>query len=81
MITWKKASGAAGYELQVSEKKNFKGAAKVKLSKSQKKYVAKKLKSKKKYYVRIRAYKKYTDEDGGEKTKSGSWTKVGIKTK
>lgn len=80
-ITWKKLSGAAGYELQVSTKSSFKGAKTVKISKSKKQYVAKKLKAKKKYYVRIRAYKTYKDARGKIKKTYGEWVKVSKKTK
>ena len=60
-LTWKKISGAAGYQIQVSTKKNFKGAKTITVSKSKKSYTKKGLKAKKKYYVRIRAYKTYKD--------------------
>lgn len=57
-IQWKKDTKATGYKIQISTKKNFKGA-KTYTVKSYKTYkkVVKKLKSKKKYYVRVRAYK------------------------
>lgn len=80
-ITWKKVSGAAGYQLQVSTKSNCKGAKTVKISKSKKQYVAKKLKAKKKYYVRIRAYKTYKDAKGKTQKAYGKWVKVSKKTK
>lgn len=58
-IKWKKKSGVAGYEVQVSLKKNFKKIAKKTTVKGYKKVstTIKKLKSGKKYYVRIRTYK------------------------
>lgn len=80
-ITWKKLSGAAGYELQVSTKSNFKGAKIFKISKSKKQYVAKKLKAKKKYYVRVRAYQTYKDANGKTQKAYGKWVKVSKKTK
>lgn len=58
--TWKTVSGANGYVLEYSTSKKFtsKTTKKVTLAKSgTKKTTVKKLKSKKKYYVRIRAYK------------------------
>lgn len=57
-VQWKKDSKATGYQIQVATKKNFKGAKTytVKSYKTYKKVVTK-LKSKKKYYVRVRAYK------------------------
>lgn len=54
---WKSVSGADGYELQYGVRKSFKGAKKIKLKDSKKAKTIKKLKSGKKYFVRIRAYK------------------------
>ena len=53
---WSKANGVDGYQIQYSLKKNFKKAT-TKYSKGNK-LTIKKLKSKKTYYVRVRAYKK-----------------------
>ena len=72
VVKWKKqAAQTTGYEIQYGLKKNFKGA-KVKTVKKNKttKLTIKKLKSKKKYYVRIRTYKTV----GGKKYYS-SWSK------
>lgn len=56
-MTWKKVKGIKGYELQYSLKKNFKGAKTKTIKKVSTTTVAiKKLKRKKKYYVRIRTY-------------------------
>ena len=57
-ITWTKDSNATGYEVQIATKKNLKGAKTytVKSYKTYKKTISK-LKSKKKYYVRVRSYK------------------------
>lgn len=60
-LTWEKKSGVTGYQVQVSNKSSFKNAETYTLAKGKKKLVVtqfgnKKLKSKKKYYVRIRAY-------------------------
>lgn len=56
---WGKISNATGYQLQYSTKRNFKSKVKSKTIKGKSKttLTIKKLKSKKKYYVRIRAYK------------------------
>ena len=57
IVTWKKVKGIKGYELQYSLKKNFKGAKTKTIKKVSTTTVAiKKLKRKKKYYVRIRTY-------------------------
>ena len=57
-ISWKKISGASGYEIYVSadQSKGYKKKAVVKKQKTVKTSV-KGLKSKKKYYVKIRAYR------------------------
>ncbi len=73
-LSWKKvtAKGIKGYEIQCSTDKKFKNDVKIvtiKKTKTTSKTI-KKLKSKKKYYVRIRTYKK----SGGEKIYS-KWSK------
>ena len=57
-VTWKKDKAVSGYQIKVATKKNFKGA-KTYTVKSYKTYkkVIKKLKAKKKYFVKVRAYK------------------------
>lgn len=68
-VTWKKVSGVTGYQIQYSTDKKFKKGNKTVKIKGAKKTSAtvKKLKSKKKYYVRIRTYKG---------NKYSSWSKV-----
>ena len=57
-VSWKKASGITGYQVQYSLKKNFSGAKTITVKKvATAKTVLKKLKAGKTYYVRIRAYK------------------------
>ncbi|MBR1693309.1 MAG: leucine-rich repeat domain-containing protein [Lachnospiraceae bacterium] len=80
-VTWKKAAGVNGYQIQVSTKKNFKGAKTTAIKKTKVKYTASKLKSKKKYYIRIRAYKTYKDAAGKTQKAYGKWVTVNIKTK
>ena len=57
-VTWKKVKNVSGYQIKIATKKNFKGA-KTYTVKSYKTYkkVIKKLKAKKKYFVKVRAYK------------------------
>ena len=58
-VTWKKtAGGVTGYEIQVARSKKFKKGLKTYTLKNAKKATKtiKKLKSKKKYFVRVRAY-------------------------
>ena len=59
-IKWKKQTKlTTGYQIQYSTSKNFRGAKTQTITKNKKtKCIIKKLKSKKKYYVRIRTYKK-----------------------
>lgn len=59
-VTWRKVSGnVTGYQVQYALDKKFKKAVKTKtLSKGKKTWKATKLKAKKRYYVRVRAYYK-----------------------
>ncbi|MCI8785332.1 MAG: DUF1542 domain-containing protein [Eubacterium sp.] len=70
-IRWKKQTGIDGYQIQVSQSKNFKKYIYQKtIKKTKAKITIKKLKDKKKYYVRIRTYKNV----GGQTLYSG-WSK------
>ena len=78
-VEWKKVSGVSGYEIQLATDKKFKKNKKTVTIKKQKttKTTVKKLKAKKKYYVRVRTYKIVN----GKKVYS-SWSKVKtVKTK
>lgn len=78
-VTWAKVSGVKGYQIQYSSDKKFKKNNKSVTVAKQKttKATVKKLKSKKKYYVRVRTYKTVN----GKKIYS-SWSKVkSVKTK
>lgn len=77
-IKWKKVSGVTGYIIQYSLKKNFKKAKSLRIKKASKNSTTiKKLKRKKKYYIRIRTYKIVNG-----KTYKSSWSKTkSIKTK
>lgn len=81
-VRWNKASNATGYQIQYSLKKNMKSSKTVTIKKqSTTAKTIKKLKSKKKYYVRVRTYKKMKVE-GVNKTYYGKWSaKKTIKTK
>ena len=70
-VTWKKVKGVTGY-VQYSTNKSFKKGVHTKKIKgaSKVKVTVKKLKKKKRYYVRVRAYKKV----GGKKYVS-KWSK------
>ena len=78
-VIWKKVGGVKGYQVQVATDKKFKKNKKTVTIKKQKttKTTVKKLKAKKKYYVRVRTYKIVN----GKKVYS-SWSKVkSVKTK
>ena len=78
-LTWGKVASVSGYEIQVATDKKFKKNKKTVTIKKQKttKTTVKKLKAKKKYYVRIRTYKTVN----GKKVYS-AWSKVkSVKTK
>ncbi len=79
VVTWKKVKNVTGYEIQLATDKKFKKNKKtVKVNKQNaSKKTVKKLKSKKKYYVRVRTYKVVN----GKKVYS-KWSKVkSVKTK
>lgn len=80
-FSWKKVSGAAGYQIQIGLKSNFKGAKQVTVSGGKKSYTKKALKPQKKYYARIRAYKTYKNAYGGRQKVYGKWVKTSKKTK
>ncbi len=71
VLKWKKSVGADGYEIQMSTSKN-KGFKKIKKGLAGKKtYTKTGVSKKKKYYFRIRSYKKV-----GKKTLYSAWSKV-----
>lgn len=83
-VTWKKKSGVTGYQLQISTSSKFKKSKtrtyKITKSKTTSKTI-KSLKSKKKYYVRIRTYKT-AKINGKTITKYSSWSaKKAVKVK
>lgn len=81
ILTWKKALKVSGYQVQFGTKKNFKDAKTKKINKSKKRYVIKKLESRKKYYVRIRAYKNYKNTSGKTGSVNGKWISTSVKVK
>ena len=71
-VTWAKDNTVTGYEVQYSLKKNFKGAKTAKITKAgTTKKIIKKLKSGKKYFVKVRSYKK-----AGKVMLYGAWSKA-----
>ena len=70
IVKWEKDKTASGYQVQVSLNKNFKKVAKQKDVRKNT-YTFARLKIGKKYYVRVRSYKK-----SGKKTVYGAWSKA-----
>lgn len=69
-VKWTKDKRASGYQVQISTDKKFKGNVKSKnLSKTS--YTFTKLKTGRKYYARVRSYKK-----SGKETLYGAWSAV-----
>ena len=82
-LTWKKKSGVSGYEIQVSTSSKYKTKATKKYTVKNDKTTSKtikKLKSGKKYYVRIRTYVT-KDVNGSKVTKYSKWTKKSVRVK
>lgn len=80
LVSWKKAD-CSGYEIQCAQSKaKLSKAAKIKVKAGKTSYKITKLKSAKKYYVRIRTYKKYYDAAGKEKIVCGKWVTITAKT-
>lgn len=74
-VKWAKDKKSSGYQVQVSTDKKFKKNVKSKkISKTS--YTFTKLKAKKKYYVRVRSYKK-----SGKETLYGTWSKIKTSSK
>lgn len=68
-ISWKKQSAVTGYQIRYSTKKDMKKSKTVTSLKKATTKTVKKLKSKKRYYVQVRAYK-----SNGNKKIYGSWS-------
>lgn len=77
-VKWKKVEDASGYQIQCSLKKTFRsGIKKTEVKKGSKTAATlKRLKSGKRYFVRIRAYKT-VQTDGKTVKLYGAWSKVG----
>ena len=69
-VKWAKDKKASGYQVQASTDKKFKKSVKSKKT-AKISYTFTKLKSGKKYYIRVRSYKK-----SGKETLYGTWSKV-----
>ena len=74
-VTWKKVNKAKGYQVQVSKKKNFKKKLFNKFTSKKKLIFSKKLKTKKIYYVRVRAYYTYRNRNNEIQNAYSRWSK------
>ncbi|MCR5203201.1 MAG: metallophosphoesterase, partial [Lachnospiraceae bacterium] len=74
-VSWKKIKNVTGYEVSYSTNKKFKKKKTTTTFTKKKKLVIKGLKAGKKYFVRVRAYKKYK-EDGKAKKLYSKYSKV-----
>lgn len=87
--TWKRIKKANGYQVQISKNKRFKNKVLKKTSpqgwfylNKTKKITIKNLKSRTKYYIRVRAYATYKDVYDNKKKLYGPWSKVkSVRTK
>lgn len=80
VLHWKKNTSVSGYQIQLSRKKNFKQAKSYHCNVKGKDTVSG-LKSKKNYYIRIRAYKTYQTSKGKTKKVYGKYVTIQKKTK
>ena len=75
-VSWKKVKKAKGYQVQVSAKKNFKKVIFKKFTTKNKLTIKNsKIKSKKTYFVRVRAYATYNDKNGKAIKVYSKWNK------
>jgi len=73
VVKWKKRKGVDGYQISYAKNKKFKKAKTIKVKAKKVSYKIKKLKSGKKYFVKIRAYKR-----NGNEMITGAWSKVKV---
>lgn len=81
VLTWAKSPKASGYQVQISTKKNFKGAKKITIKKNSSRYVLSGLKPRQKYYIRIRACQTYESQAGSREKAYGEWVMKSSRTK
>ena len=80
-VKWKKISGVSGYEIKCGlNRKMNKGKRDITIKKNSNSKIIKGLKSKKIYYIKVRAYKTYKSESGEIRKSYGKWSKI-IKAK
>ncbi len=76
-VKWKKISGVSGYEIKCGLNRKMKKGKKVVYVKANRNSkIIKGLKSKKTYYIKLRAYKTYKSENGEIRKSYGEWSKI-----
>lgn len=76
-IKWKKISNVSGYQIKCGLNKKMTKGKKVILTKTNgTSKTVKGLKSKKIYYIKVRAYKTYRSENGEMRRSYGKWSKI-----
>ena len=80
VVSWKKVTKAVGYEVQVAKNNKFKKAIVDKFTMN-KKIIIKNLKSRKTYYVRVRAYATYKDANNKPQKVYSKWINKARKVK
>jgi hypothetical protein len=70
-LVWNKLSGVDGYQIEYSTEPEFKKSKSKTIKKNSAKYTIEKLELKKKYYIRVRAYKVFQN-----KKYYGTWSKT-----
>ncbi len=76
-VKWKKISGVSGYEIKCGlNRKMNKGKRDITIKKNSNSKIIKSLKSKKIYYIKVRAYKTYKSESGEIRKSYGKWSKI-----
>lgn len=76
-VKWKRLSNVSGYQIKCGLNKKMTKGKKVILTKTNRKSkVIKGLKPKRKYYIKIRAYKTYKSDNGKTLRSYGKWSKI-----
>ena len=82
VVSWKKVTKAVGYEVQVAKNNKFKKVLVDKFTKNKKLTIKNpKIKSKKTYFVRVRAYATYNDKNNKPVNVYSKWIKKARKVK
>ena len=80
-VSWKKIRGVSGYQIKCGLNRKMKKGKKVVFVNANRSFkIIKGLKSKRVYYIKVRAYKKYVSAKGEIKKSFGKWSKI-IKAK